>query len=249
MSILETLSRLATPGLAGTVAGFRAVLTALSDLIGRTPSPQARQAAFAAALIALSAKMAKADGVVTADEVAAFQRLFTIHEGEERYVARLFDLAKGDVAGFDHYARRVGALFADDRETLTDVMDGLFHIAKADNAVHPRELRYLETVAGLFGLDADAFDTLVARHVAGRDDPYVVLGAGRDWPLDRLRLRHRDLVLANHPDRLVARGVPEECVRLATARLAGINAAWDRIRTERRGRVAPLAERDAAPSR
>ena len=88
-------------------------------------------------VIALGAKMAKADGVVTKDEVTAFKDVFKVPDSEVKNVARLFNLAKKDVAGYDSYAKQLARLFQDDRETLKAVLDGLFHIAKADDVLHP----------------------------------------------------------------------------------------------------------------
>jgi DnaJ like chaperone protein len=213
---------------------------AFSALLARTgaffvPDPETRrQVAFSIALIALSAKMAKADGVVTAAEVAAFRRIFAMPAGEESHVARLFDLAKGDVAGYDSYASRVASLYAEEPEMLTDVLDGLFFIAKADGAVHEAELAYLESVAEIFGIRGAAFEGIAARHVVGPEgDPYVALGVGRDWPLSEIRTQYRKLVAENHPDRFIARGLPPDFIAIANDRLAGINLAWERIERER----------------
>jgi DnaJ like chaperone protein len=98
-----------------------------------------RRVAFSVAMIALSAKIAKADGVVTQDEVRAFRQIFSIPPAEERNVARLYDLAKQDTAGFEAYAEKMAALCGDGRTdcaVLEDILDGLFHIAKADGLLH-----------------------------------------------------------------------------------------------------------------
>jgi DnaJ like chaperone protein len=193
-----------------------------------------RQVAFSAAMIALSAKMAKADGVVTHNEVATFQRLFVMQPGEERHVARLFDLAKQDIAGFEYYARRVAAFYGEDRQGLEDVLDGLFVIATADGAVHRDELSYLDRVGEILGIDGNDFERIAARHVVPEEgDPYVVLGADRSMALADIRRIYRALVAENHPDRLMARGVPPEFLKIATERLAAINGAMDRIGRER----------------
>ncbi len=192
-----------------------------------------RQVAFSVALIALSAKMAKADGVVTHQEVAAFRGMFAVPPEERGNVDRLFDLARQDVAGYDSYARRVAAFYADDRDGLEDVMDGLFCIAKADGAVHPKELLYLESVSAIFGMDEQVFDRILARHVIGGEgDPYLVLGVERGQTLPQIRARYRKLVAENHPDRIIARGLPAEFVAIANDRMAGINRAWEMIQRE-----------------
>jgi DnaJ like chaperone protein len=211
------------------VSGLRGALLALSN------SEVRRQATFAIGMIALSAKMAKADGVVTRPEVDAFCRIFTIPAGEEKNVSRVYNLARRDIAGYEAYARDIAHLLADDVAMLEDILDGLFDIAKADGAVHERELAYLSRVAAIFGFDEVAFARIRARHVLdqGGGDPYLVLNADPSWDFPRLRRHYRRLVAENHPDRLIARGVPEEFVRIATDRLAAINTAWERIERQR----------------
>ncbi len=220
--------------MAGGAGRVGAVMSGLRSLLTGLTNPELRrEAAFAIAMIALSAKMAKADGVVRRSEVDAFCRFFAIPPGEERNVSRVYNLAKRDVAGFDSYARDVARLFADDPAMLEAVLDGLFDIARADGAVHERELSYLAEVAQIFGFDEHAFGTIRARHAIGESDPYLVLGADRSWDRETLRRHYRRLVTENHPDKLIAHGVPQEFVRIANDRLAAINAAWDQIERPR----------------
>jgi len=215
--------------------GGAALIDKLTGAIGSlSGGDRQKSVAFTVAMIALSAKMAKADGVVTADEIRAFKELFDMPKGEERNVARLFNLAKQDVAGFDAYAHRIADLYPDDPDTLEDIVDGLFHIAKADNYVHEAELAYLQAVAGIFGLSDREFERIKVRHVkSDRIDPYSVLGVPRSMSDADLKKHYRKLVAETHPDRLIARGVPEEFVRIANDRLAAINEAWDMIELER----------------
>jgi DnaJ like chaperone protein len=221
--------------IAGGAGRVGAAVSGLQDVLaGLASSEVRREAAFAIGVIALSAKMAKADGVVTRAEVDAFCRIFAIPAGEERNVARVYNLAKRDVAGFDSYARDIGRLLAEDPTMLEAVLDGLFDIARADGAVHERELVYLAEVARIFGFNEIAFARVRARHVIDDGgDPYLVLEADRSWDYERLRRQYRRLVQENHPDRLMAHGVPEEFMRIANDRLAAINAAWDKIERRR----------------
>ncbi|TYC51732.1 DnaJ family molecular chaperone [Rhodobacterales bacterium] len=188
---------------------------------------------FTVAMIALSAKMAKADGVVTTDEVIAFRELFDVPENEERNVARLFNLAQEDVSGFEIYAKKLADLFPYDRKTLLDILDGLFHIAKADGVVHENEIGYLSKVAEVFGLSEREFSKVLARHVRSDGNPYEVLGMGPEASDQELKAHYRREVQETHPDRLIARGVPEEFVRIANDRLAALNDAWAKISAER----------------
>lgn len=198
--------------------------------------PGGKDAAFTLALIALSAKMAVADGAVTASEIKAFYRNVEIPSGIEQQVERLFDLAQQDVAGYESYARKIGRIFADSPDTLEHVLDSLFYIASADGMVHEAELDYLKSVSSIFGFDDARFEQLVAQHILTDDDlgdPYVVLGLAPGADPAEVRRVYRLLVAEHHPDRLIAKGVPEELLTVATARMAAINRAYEHI-TKRR---------------
>ena len=226
MSIWTRLTEtIATIG--DSVGGF------LQALAGGTPTPPEKSVAFTIGMIALGAKMAKADGIVTVDEIAAFRQVFHVPEHELSSVARVFNMAKRDTAGFDSYARQIAKLFAAQSEILEDVLDGLFHIAKADNAYHPGEQGFLSKVAEIFGFSPVEFARIRARHVAVTDDPYLILGVDPGALPDDIKRRYRALVREHHPDRHIAAGVPEEMIEIATARLQKINEAYDRIMRER----------------
>ena len=189
--------------------------------------------AFTIAIIALSAKMAKADGIVSDDEIAAFERIFQIPPGERANVHRMFNLARQDVAGFEAYAGQIARMFRGNPAMLEDILDGLFEIAKADGFFHPSEEKFLETTAEIFGFAPNEFRRIRASHfgmTAG--DPYAVLGLTYEAKEEEIKHTYRMLVRENHPDRLIARGVPEEFVRLATDKLAVINVAYEKIKKE-----------------
>ncbi|QBF32846.1 molecular chaperone DjiA [Thalassococcus sp. S3] len=202
----------------------------LAAVFDRLRTPPERSVAFAIAVIALGAKMAKADGQVTRDEVTAFRDVFHIPQEDEPDAAKVFNLARQDVAGYEEYAKRIKAMFADDLKTLTDLMEGLFHIAMADGFYHPSENTFLETVARIFDVPETQFRALRARFVPdAAPDPYTILGVSPDMPLAQIRTEWRRLVRETHPDSMIARGVPQEAVRLAEKRMVDLNRAWDEI--------------------
>ncbi|MCE4222722.1 DnaJ family molecular chaperone [Methylobacterium sp. C25] len=214
--------------LVGSVAGHFLV-----DREGAPFGATPRDVVFTTGLVALAAKMAKSDGVVTPSEVEAFGQVIEVEPAARPGVERLFDLAKRTTDGFEGYAQQLASTFRDEPALLEDVLDGLFHIAKADGAIHENEDRYLREVARIFGLDEPAFERLAARHVLRADDPYLIIGLERGASDAELKARYRSLVAESHPDRAIARGLPPEAVAIATRRLAAINAAWDRITEER----------------
>lgn len=193
--------------------------------------PPERSVAFTIAVIALGAKLAKADGHVRRSEVTAFRRIFVIPRDDERAAARLFDLARETVAGYEEWATRLARLFPPGDPILVDVVEGLYIIATADGAIQPAERDFLETVARIFRLSPAALDGIRRRRdPARRCIPCEVLGITPDTPLPEARKRWRELVREAHPDHAIARGLPPEAVRLAASRTRQLNEAWHAFR-------------------
>ena len=189
---------------------------------------------FTIAVIALAGKMARADGLVTEEEFEVFRRSFGVSPHEEGNVRRLFNLARQDVAGFEHYAGQIARLFMDNPGVLEDVLDVLFEIAKADGVLHPAEAAFLERVAEIFGFAPNEYRRIRATHFAPElTDPYVILGISYAADENEVKQTYRRLVRENHPDSLMARGVPPEFIKLANDKLAAINAAYEKIQSER----------------
>lgn len=206
----------------------------LSRVFDRLRSPPERSVAFTIAVIALGAKMAKADGQVTRDEVTAFREVFHITAQDEPQAARVFNLARQDVAGFEDYAKRIRAMFEDQLEALIPLMEGLFHIAMADGTYHPAEDDFLHRVAQIFGLTERQFHSLRTRFVPDQaPDPWQVLGLPPTATVEEARRAWRALVRKTHPDHMMAQGLPEEAVKIAEKRLVAFNRAWEAISTGR----------------
>ena len=202
----------------------------LAAVFDRLRTPPERSVAFTIAVIALGAKMAKADGQVTRDEVTAFREVFQIAEADAGEAAKVFNLARQDVTGFDDYARRIATMFEGQPQMLTDLMEGLFHIAMADGIYHPNENAFLEEVRNIFGLDEADFATLKARFVPNSSPlPHSVLGIPPGASKEEARKAWQALVRANHPDALIARGLPPEAIRMAEKRMIDINQAWETL--------------------
>lgn len=192
--------------------------------------PDANDVGFTAAVVGLGAKMAKADGAVTDNEILAFASVFQPPPGEEAAFRRVFDLARQTVIGFESYARQIGKRYRARPCLLEDVLDGLFHIAAADGAVTVDELAYLRRVADLFGFTEAAFARIKAAHLGpDPDDPFAALGLLPDASLSEARQAWRRLVADNHPDRVIGRGAPPEFVRIAHEKTAALNAAYEKI--------------------
>jgi DnaJ like chaperone protein len=189
---------------------------------------------FTIAVIALGAKLAKADGQVTPDERAAFMAVFQPPKRARKEAERVFALAEQTTLGFESYAKRLARRWRAFPALLEDVLDGLFAIAAADSVISPDEVEYLARVAEIFGLSEREFRRIRASWSGpDADDPYLILGIDPDISDENLVRAYRRVAAANHPDRVRVLGLPESARRLANAKMSAINAAYGRIRKER----------------
>ncbi|MGJ8563662.1 MAG: TerB family tellurite resistance protein [Alphaproteobacteria bacterium] len=223
------------------------ILTAGARIFGPPPKidldgapGRIEPAGVTAALIALGAKMAKSDGVVTADEIAAFKRVFQASPADDAIIGRFFDLARQTTYGYKSYASIVAKRFRAQPAALEDVMDGLFHIALADGIVTHDELEFLQTVGDIFGFSEREFQRIKVAHIGrAKDDPYLILGIDEDVTDGELKRAYRRMAAANHPDRMVARGLPKELTGLANHKMAMVNKAYTEIKRQRAAQGLP----------
>ena len=213
---------------AGTIAG--------QHLRRHLDPEQNRKVAFTVAVIALSAKMARADGVVTSAEIRSFRARVQIPEKDLHRVGQFWDLARQTQDGFEAYARQTVSLFGAKSALLDQLLDLLFTIARSDGRITAPEWDYLRRVAAIFGYDEDEFARLSDIYSGENPPPHIILGVPETAGLQEIRTAWRELASAHHPDKLIAAGMPEEFIQAATDRLARINHAYDtlsKLRTDR----------------
>jgi len=187
-------------------------------------------AGLVAALVALGAKMAKADGQVRPEDVEAFKQVFQADEQAESTIGRFFDLARQTTAGYERYAKIVARRFRARPAALEDVLDGLFHIALADGIVTDEEDVFLHRVSDIFGFSNREYERIRAAHTGrASEDPYLILGVDEDISDADLKRAYYRQAAANHPDRMAARGLPAELAGLANHKMAMINKAYAEI--------------------
>lgn len=232
MTIWQKLSGFATTvgEAGGTLLGELAHALGLDG--GDAAEPQ-KHVAFTIAVIALSAKMAKADGVVACVEVEAFRKVFHFSPEDAKNVERVYALAQQDTAGYETYADQIAGLLKDDTKLLQHVLEGLMYVAAADGILHPKEDSILREIATRLGFSDSEFRFFRARFVSDPTSPYDVLRVAPDASKEEIKKQYRKLVADNHPDRMMGEGVPAEFIDIATRKIAAINAAYDVIAKER----------------
>ena len=190
--------------------------------------------AFAIALIALSAKMSMADGKISNKEFSAFKEiLHDLPENELKNVLKVYNLAREDVAGYDTYAKQISSIFQNNLHVLENVIDALFHIAKADGKITDPEIKYLKKVGNIFGFSNKDFDRIYLSRLGCSSDPYLTLGVSKSTPIKEIKKKWKKLAINHHPDKLISQGVPKDLIQKSTSRLKEINNAWDIIQNQR----------------
>lgn len=190
---------------------------------------------LSAALTALGAKLARADGRTDPVEFHSFLETFPPDPKAAADVRRLYSLAGGTTLGFESYARRIGKRYGRCPDVLEKVIDGLFRVARSDGVVTADELAYLERVSDLVGLSPLRFRRLRAEHLGvPADDPYRVLDVAPDAPDEVVRKAWKQALLRHHPDKAIGRGLSDERLAAAERRASAINAAFEAVMHERR---------------
>ena len=197
-------------------------------------SNQQKQNIFALSIIILSAKIAKSDGVVTKDEIAAFKEKFQINNNEIQEVGKIFNEAKKSKFGYEKIATQVGVLFSDNKILLEELLNNLFYIAEADGNLSINEIEVLKSISKSFNLSEKDFIRIFNTRKNNKDaDPYKVLGVSREDDDEIIRKKWIILSKEHHPDNLTAKGMPEEFINEANKELSAINSAYDKIKKYR----------------
>ena len=202
----------------------------LSVLFNRLETTPEKRIGFTIAAIALSAKMAKADGIVTNQEKLAFKKVFTILPSDEKHVQYVFKLAQKDMAGYEIYAKKISKMLKNKPKLLENLIEGLLYISIADKIFHPKEENFINEVAKIFKIPDQKLKILKARYIPVlQQNPYLVLGLNSNAELKDIKKQWQRLVHESHPDNMIAQGLPQEAINLATSRLIAINEAWQKI--------------------
>jgi DnaJ like chaperone protein len=197
-------------------------------------NPKQKQNIFALSIIILSAKISKADGHVSKDEIFAFKEKFKIPNEEMSDVGRIFNEAKKSTEGFEQIANQVGLLFNDNKILLEELLNNLFYIAESDGNTSVKEIEILKSISNSFGLSETDFQRILHSRLNNRDsDPYKVLGVSRDNNDSFIRKKWIQLNKEHHPDNLIAKGLPQEFIDQANNELSAINIAYDKIKNQR----------------
>ena len=188
------------------------------------------QQIFALSLIVLSAKLSKADGQVSKEELIAVKDKLRIPENELDQVGKIFNKAKEESAGYEPYAQQIAQIYRGNINVLEEVINILFYIAEADGNVSESELKMIEHIAQIFGLTEIQFNSIKeSRKSSYKLNPFIVLESNPDDTIEIIRKRYLKLSKEHHPDLLMSKGVPQEVIDESKTKMRAINSAWDKV--------------------
>ena len=193
-------------------------------------SQQNAQQIFALSLIILSAKLSKADGRVSKEELIAVKEKLQIPDSEIDQVAKIFNKAKDESTGYEPYAKQISEIFKGNQNVLEEVINILFYIAEADGHVSNEEEAMIANIAFIFGLSQNQYQSIKeTRKSSDKLNPYIVLESQPTDDLKSIRKKYIKLSKEHHPDLLISKGVPIEVINESKNKMRAINAAWDQI--------------------
>ena len=191
---------------------------------------QNSQEIFALSLIVLSAKLSKADGQVSKEELIAVKDKLQIPDSEIDQVAKIFNKAKDESTGYEPYAQQIAQFYKGNLNVLEEVINVLFYIAESDGHVSDEEEKMIENIAYIFGLTQSQYLSIKeSRKSSEKQNPYMVLESSPDDDLQTIRKRYLKLSKEHHPDLLLSKGVPNEVIEESKKTMRSINSAWDQI--------------------
>ena len=201
-------------------------------------SQQNSQQIFALSLIILSAKLSKADGRVSKEELIAVKDKLQIPESEIDQVAKIFNKAKDESTGYEPYAKQISEIFKGNQNVLEEVINILFYIAEADGNVSNEEESMIANIAFIFGLNQNQYESIKeSRKSSDKLNPYIVLESQPTDDLKSIRKKYIKLSKEHHPDLLISKGVPNEVINESKNKMRAINAAWDQIQKLKSSKV------------
>ena len=208
-----------------------------ADESNKNFSNDQKEQIFATSVIAISAKLAKADGKISKSEILAFKKIFEFPAEDEKAISNIFNSAKKNIDDYKDIAEQVYKVFKSDRGLLFELLNSLFSIAYADGELHPKEKDMLFEIAKVFQISGNEFESLnnifeakVSSDNTSINRSYKILGLSENASLEQVSNQYRKLIKEYHPDKLQGMGLPKEFIELANQKLSAINKAYTEIK-------------------
>ncbi|MCP5052595.1 MAG: DnaJ domain-containing protein [bacterium] len=199
-----------------------------------------KQFIFFTATFSLLAKISKADGVVSKDELILiddFMRKSLNFNEETVQVAReIFNQAKLSEYSYEAYANQFYSYFRDERNMVSSFFQVLFAVAMADKVLHPEEEKMLRGIKVIFELSDEEYNRIQSQYIEDHAKYYAVLGVNEDAGDEEIKKKYRSLVKQFHPDTIESKGLPKEFMEFANQKFNEIHEAYNKVKSARNGK-------------
>ena len=204
---------------------------------GKPSVKQRNQAAFFTALFACFAKIAKADGKVTREEVDKVDHFikgrFKFPSDQRVFAIEIFNHAKDDHNSFRDYASQLASLLSSDKSALIMFYDLLFELSMADGHLDPSEENLLLEAIDIFQIDPEIFKINKKKYGASASDAYITLGVTEDMSFKDIKVAYQRKRKEFHPDTLLSKGLPDELLEKAKEKFIEIQSAFEEIEKQK----------------
>lgn len=239
---------------------FDTGLDGMADFQPQAGNQERVQTAFFTATFAVMGHIAKADGQVSRDEIRLAEAVMTrmqLNSDMRKTAIELFNQGKADSFDLDAVLEQFRVECHRRRHLLQMFVEIQLHASYADGRLHAAESQVLRHICQRLGISNIEFAQLEAlvKHAqtfgagtqggawqgattaAARQDrlteAYQLLGVSAEASDAEIKTAYRRLMNQHHPDKLVAKGLPEEMVALATEKTQEIKAAYETIKSAR----------------
>ena len=201
-------------------------------------SHKAKDVSFIQSMAGLSAKIAKADGVVSEHEIEVFKKIYNTDRNPN--IARIFNDAKQSVDGYERYAKQLKILSQNNLDMKESIIENLFKIGIADGQIDSNEMTIFDNIADIIEIPQGNYTLIKDKFIIKpkneniRND-YEILGVFFNASDKEIKRRWIELINTYHPDRIQAAGGNQEEIDLATKKMAEINSAYEHIMKHRKG--------------
>ncbi|MCL6271811.1 co-chaperone DjlA [Sansalvadorimonas sp. 2012CJ34-2] len=222
------------------------------------------QTAFFEATFLVMGKLAKSDGVVNESEIKVAEALMgqmRLTSEQRRQAIHFFNQGKNGEP-VEAVLRRFRE-YAGNSSLIQMFLEIQLQAAYADGEMSPSEQGVLYEACHFLGINNFAFDLLHKRFQAQRNfyshhtgqgqggyqqqggwqrtssrnelkEAYATLGVSPDASDRDVKRAYRKLMSEHHPDKLVAKGLPEEMMEVAKRKTQEIQAAYDLVQQHRK---------------
>jgi len=203
----------------------------------RLSTGEEAQFTFFIAAFSMLAKLAKADGQVSEEEIDAVNKfmLYDLNlDPESRMAAmNIFNAAVNSQENFNNFTTQLYSQFQSQPQILELMIDILLRVSIADGDMSENEETLIRSAARIFNFSDERYKKLKSKYVQEFEKYYAILGCGKNDTNEHIKSQYRKLVMEFHPDKIISKGLPEEFTKFAQDKFREIQEAYDIVKKER----------------